>query len=490
MTDLVLAAADVDAIRRELVGGEVEGCAILYASHTVRTDGTERLLVRELHFPEPNDYSKRGPLEAELHPSVVARVSKRARAEDAALIFVHSHPGATPPVFSLVDDRGEEHLAKFLAHRVPKRSHAALVVSEGGVCARLLGTDQPVRVIGLGINREVLFDPSDTAFSPSEVFDRQVRAFGVEGQRLLHGLRVAIVGLGGIGSLVAQQLVHLGVRGFVLIDPDTLEATNLNRVAGAVSADLGRPKVEIAAGYIRSVAPDASVQCVHGDVTRVGVARELLNADLILGCTDSHGSRAVLQQVAYQYLIPCIDMGVTIAVAGGKVTHIYGRVQLLAPGHTCLTCSGLLNPNEVRHDMMTPFERQADPYIVGKREPAPAVMSLNGTVASLAVTMLLSVVCGVPVGGRHLLYNARASVLRTVRAQADPNCYICSRLGVLRTRRRMASSGPPGLGWQSIGSSTLISERESRGSEWSRRAMPGLRSRSGGSGSSNAHLMS
>jgi hypothetical protein len=79
--------------------------------------------------------------------------------------------------------------------------------------------------------------------------------------------------------------------------------------------------------------------------------------------------------------------------------------------------------------MMTMFERQADPYIQGQREPAPAVMSLNSTVASLAMTMMLSVVTSIPAKSRHLLYNAIASTLRTARAHPKANCYICSRSG-------------------------------------------------------------
>ncbi len=162
---------------------------------------------------------------------------------------------------------------------------------------------------------------------------------------------------------------------------------------------------------------------------QVKTARKLLNADLIFGCTDSQGSRAVLQQVAYQYMIPCLDMGVTIAVGENQITHIFGRVQLLAPGIACFACDGLLNADEVRRDMMTEFERQTDPYMQGVRVPAPAVMSLNSTVASLAITMMLSMVAGVPVKARHVLYNALASTLRSVRATPQENCYICSRSG-------------------------------------------------------------
>src|SRR5258708_1100443 len=431
MIELVLAADDCAAIRSDLLGRETEKCAILFANQTMRADGMVRLLVREIQFPNATDYTRSGPLQAELKPEFVARVTKRARRETAALIFVHSHPGIEPPVFSPVDDRGEAHLANFLARRHASVTHAALVVSAGGMCARRLGSDEGIRVLSIGITRELLFDPQSSSSSNLDIFDRQIRAFGAAGQRLLHALRVAIVGLGGTGSLIAQQLVHLAVQQFILVDPHVLEATNLNRVANAAPSDVGRAKVEVAAKYIETIAKGATVVRVKGDVIQTKIARVLLNADLIFGCTDSHGSRAVLQQVSYQYMIPFIDMGVTIAVTDGHISHIFGRVQLLAPGLACFACDGLLDAKEVRRDMMTAFERQADPYIQGVREPAPAVMSLNSTVASLAITMMLSVVTGMPVKARHALYNAIASTLRTARAHPKADSYICSRVGSL-----------------------------------------------------------
>lgn len=430
MIELVLGADDAARLQADLVGGDTERCAVLYASQTKRADGTIRLLTREAQFAEDVDYTRMGKLEAELKPEFVARVVKRARRENMALVFVHSHPGTEAPEFSLVDDRGEEHLSAFLERRHPGLVHAAMVISAGGASARRLGLKEEIRVISIGKNREVLFDPRlSSASSASEIFDRQIRAFGVAGQQALQRLRIAIVGLGGTGSLVAQQLAHLGVRDFILIDPDVLEVTNLNRVANANPGDVGFSKVEIAARYVRDISKNAAIACFKGDVTKVQTARELLNADLIFGCTDSHGSRSVIQQVSYQYMIPCIDMGVTIAINEGRISHIYGRVQLLAPGLACFTCDGLLDAGEVRRDMMTEFERQSDPYLQGAREPAPAVMSLNSTVSSLAVTMLLSIATGIPMKGRHLLYNALAPTLRSVRAEPKPDCYICSRSG-------------------------------------------------------------
>ena len=79
--------------------------------------------------------------------------------------------------------------------------------------------------------------------------------------------------------------------------------------------------------------------------------------------------------------------------------------------------------------MMTAFERKADPYLQGAREPAPAVISVNGTVASVAVTMLLQVVTGIPGSARHVLYDAIACKLRSVRAHPAHNCFVCSKTG-------------------------------------------------------------
>jgi molybdopterin/thiamine biosynthesis adenylyltransferase len=429
MMEITIDAKDLLSLQGELLGGDVEHCAVLFASQITRPDGLTRLLVHKIENPYPRDYLSQQPDGAVLQPSFVAGVTKRARRERRSLIFVHSHPGPAAPHFSPVDDEGERQLAGFLAHRHPENRHAALVLSKGGLRARELGKFSEVRVLSLGDYRVVRFEPDQSAAEVGEVFDRQVRAFGAVGQRRLAQLRVAIVGLGGTGSIVAQQLLHLGVRTFICVDPDVIESTNLNRVVGALPGDVGKPKVDVAARHIHAFAPEASVARVQGDIIRTRVARELLDADVIFACTDSHGSRAVLQQVAYQYFIPCIDLGTTITSASGVVSGIFGRVQLLAPGFACLTCSDLLHPDEVRRDMMTAFERKSDPYIQGEREPAPAVISINGTIASLAMTMFLAYVTGIPSKARYLIYNAMNSTLRSARSAAKSDCYICARSG-------------------------------------------------------------
>ena len=430
MIEIRIASSDLHTLRNSVLRDNQERCAVLFAGLGHCSDGRVLMLVRESEYPQDKDYTRHGLDHAELSSEFVARVAKKARLNDLSLVFVHSHPGNSIPQFSRVDDAGEEKLALFLTRRGQTVPHGALVISEGGVSARVLGKNKFIRVVSVGNERIVEASPEAKSTETFPMFNRQVKAFGEIGQRILRNLRVAIVGVGGTGSIAVQQLVHLGISRFILIDPDSLELTNLNRVVGAFQADVGYSKVGVAQRYIRQISPTADVQMVKGDIVYASVARELVDADIIYCCTDSHGSRSVIQQVAYQYLIPCIDVGSIITTSEKTVTGIFGRVQLIGPDQPCLWCSNLLNSDEIRRDMMNEFKKRSDPYIQGIRVTAPSVVSLNGTVVSLAISMLLGLVTSIPFKSRHLIYDAMSPRLQSVTTCAKGDCYICSRSGV------------------------------------------------------------
>jgi hypothetical protein len=104
---------------------------------------------------------------------------------------------------------------------------------------------------------------------------------------------------------------------------------------------------------------------------------------------------------------------------------------MLSPGLPCLVCQGLLDTEQVRRDLLTEEERSRDPYIRGADEPQPAVISLNGTVASLAVTMFLAAAAGLPSLVRHQVYLGDRGLVRAVEATSDPFCIVCSLRGAL-----------------------------------------------------------
>jgi molybdopterin/thiamine biosynthesis adenylyltransferase len=385
-----------------------------------------RLVIREAVFPTPDDYEVRSETRAQLKPTFVAAVAQRAKKSGESIGFVHSHPFAMNE-FSATDDAGERALAEFLNERTPGLWHSAMLVTPAATVARVLGPGERLKVFGVG--ETLTFGAGIGPGETSDQFDRQIRMFGRAGQTRLKALRVGIVGLGGTGSIVAQQLAHLGIEDFLLLDPDQVELTNLNRLLGARRADVGSPKVQIARKVVSEINPQARVAAYEESALLAQVAARLLDVDFIFGCTDSQGSRAVLNQLSYQFLLPMIDMGVSIVAADGAVSHMAGRVTMLAPGLGCFVCGQLLDPEAVRVDLLTDFERASDVYVVGSREPAPAVISLNSTVASLAVTMFLDAVLAIGANARFINYNGISGAARPASISPHPQCYVCSERG-------------------------------------------------------------
>lgn len=306
-----------------------------------------------------------------------------------------------------------------------------MVVSPGGVCARRLGGNEPVAIETVGQQVQRLFDPEACSRSNAELYDRQVRAFGERGQRAIARLAIGIVGLGGTGSVLAQELAHLGTSRFLLIDHDALETSNRNRVVGSEAADVGADKVAVAERMIKRINANATVEGIRGDVLDPRNAARLVEVDFLLICTDSHASRALVGQLAYQHLIPAIDVGVAVVVAKGQVRHIVGRVQMLAPSLACLACTRALDSDIIRRELMTAEHRTADPYFIGGGEPQPAVISLNATMSSLAVTVFLGATTDIPATARYQRYDAVAGVVRPVSAQPAERCIVCSPNGAL-----------------------------------------------------------
>lgn len=421
-----------DLVRDLLVDSSREACAIAYTHYDPEP---EAWVVAIAELAPEWAYERREADVAVLKAAFLVDVANRARAGNFSVILIHTHPRAKGfPRFSPVDDAGEVELAAYFGRRAAGGAHLAMVVGPEGCRVRRLGSGTNVVAWEVGETLRVLTEQYDTA-TAELAHDRQIRAFGALGQRIIGSLRIGVVGAGGTGSVTIQQLAYLGVRDFTVIDPDVVEATNLNRLVGAEPDDVGAPKVTVAARSIKRVNPGAEVRCLQRDVVDADVPSELAKLDFIFLCTDSHASRAVVGQLAYQHLVPTIDMGVSITARGDEVTHVTGRVQMLAPELTCLVCTQALDGEQIRRELMTQAQRAADPYVHGAHEPQPAVISLNSTMASLAVTMFLSAVTPIPGRSRFLLYDGIRGSVRPTHANRVEGCIVCSAAGALSRGR-------------------------------------------------------
>lgn len=427
MIDLVFPAPELAKLRAALAHDALESAAILLAV-PVKVRSGWRLLVREMHVAPDEAYEERTLVSVRLTPTFGLPIEKKARLEGWSLVYCHTHPREPgTPRFSSVDDRCEAQLGPYAASRSPNVPHGALVFGADQVAARELGKMLPMRVVEVGEQLVMAYDPSENV-PIEQIHDRQVRAFGEDGQRRLHQLRIGVVGVGGTGSVVIQQLAHLGVDDYLLIDPDIVDASNLNRMIGALPSDVGTTsKVDVAKRVIQSPRHEARVDAVQADVNDDGIGQRLRSVDFIFCCTDSHASRHLVNQLAYQYYIPTIDVGIAIYRAPDGKVQISGRVNLLAPGLACLWCAEQLNPTMVRQELMNEEQQRADPYFLGGEGVVqPAVISLNSTLSSLAVTMFLATTVGIPAAGRFLVYDANRGRVTILAVTRNGQCNFCS----------------------------------------------------------------
>lgn len=204
--------------------------------------------------------------------------------------------------------------------------------------------------------------------------DRQ-SFLGTDSDLVLSRATIGIIGLGGGGSHLVQQFAHLGLGGFVLVDPDVIDLTNTNRLIGGTLADIakGAPKVDIAERLIRGIQPEARVKVFKSDWRLV--LDELKGCDVILGAVDSFKDRDQIERFARRFLIPYIDIGMDVLDLGEKGSLVNGQVILSCPGGHCLRCCNFITDDRLA--------REAEKY--GAAGGKPQVVWANGVLASTAV---------------------------------------------------------------------------------------------------------
>jgi molybdopterin/thiamine biosynthesis adenylyltransferase len=404
-----------------LSSAPAEEAAIVLAGHRMHGEAID-LLVREVHPVPREGFATRQSVFLQVDSIWYASLLKRCRDEGWSFILTHSHPFGPSAHFSGTDDAGERDLMPRLVARAPQRPHGALVMGMERPSARIWIPGDPrgqraeVHVRGLHARR---VDPADSATAADDRFDRQVRALGAIGQAALRGAHVGLVGAGGLGSHIYQQLKYLGVREVTVVDRDKVESTNLNRLVYATAVDLGKPKANAAVARGLEILPASRDHAVVADVTTEAGCRPLLGCDVIVSATDNLLSRTLVNRLMAQYLIPVVDAGIDIDAANGVIRAIGGRVTRSIPGQPCLTCVGILDPARVATELNRTY--LADVV-------APSVVSLNGVVASLAVDEILDHVTGftgeTPNLPRSLIFDGRRGSVRLV-AETGARCGIC-----------------------------------------------------------------
>ena len=198
---------------------------------------------------------------------------------------------------------------------------------------------------------------------------------GRAASKRLSKARVGIIGCSGTGSPAAHMLTRAGVQNFVLVDPKHFDPSKLERMHGSTFRDaLQSPlasKVAIVARLIWSINPNANVSGFLGNILDEEVLDALLECDLLLGCTDSQHGRAALGDLASHYLLPSIDVGVTMRAKDGKLKVQLVEICQYGPDLPCPYCLGKMDQKLLSYELMSEKERES-------RKEAAEVARANG----------------------------------------------------------------------------------------------------------------
>lgn len=415
-----------------------EHFGFLLARTAESTDGPI-FLVDEFH-PIPDEKVTRKPDGWEIETETIIEAVNEAVRSDRALVEVHNHPGDWAG-FSQIDREGFAEFVPYVLDSLPQKPYSATVWTESTVHGEyFLQSGETGKVRSITAHGENL---SQLRLSSKEIdearFDRQEPWFTEDGQRQLATLRVGIVGLGGTGSQVVQSLAYLGTKDFVLVDDDSAEQTNMNRLVTGIHADTGTPKTILARRQIRTIVPKATVDIVSERLQSLPAIEQLKSVDVAFGCVDNDGARLILNELCLAYRIPLIDVGVGIEAREGDVDQAGGRIATVLPGGPCLDCMDLIDQDEAKY-FLADSEAQAEAeelgYVEGTDQPAPSVVSINGTIASSAVTEFAILVSGVRrttplsyldvVGNAHEVPGQR---LTPMTVEKKFGCYQCGLTG-------------------------------------------------------------
>jgi ThiF family len=330
-----------------------EGLVVTLASIDIPNPGDLDESVGHVSFQEP--YTLRAALAAEQHPLAIG--------------VVHSHPAGCIPRPSWIDDDMDEYYASYFRDFAPGRPYISLIFSEVdrelAISGRLFWHGEWRHVNHFAIECRPT-RPWIAGIRPVEnevPRNRTARlnaAFGDEGAVRLRRSTVAIIGAGGTGSAAIEVLARAGVGRLIIVDPDHVDDSNLERIHGSRPDDSRRneAKVSLAKAHVQSIDPDCEVLALFGALPQKEVVDAVVTADVALGCTDQQHSRLALSDISVRYLVPSLDCGVLLEGSQGDVTGQIIQLTRFLAADPCALCRGLVLPNRLAQELIDPEERE------------------------------------------------------------------------------------------------------------------------------------
>ncbi len=288
-------------------------------------------------------------------PSYLERVLRIASERKEGVAFLHSHPWPGWQRMSSDDIVAENRMAPAVMATTGLPLLGLTTGNDGSWSARFWTKDdsikrkynrqwcETVRVIGKSLKITFNDDLLPASFDKGKQL-RTISAWGEKTQEDLSRIRVGIVGLGSVGSIVAEILSRTGISNFTLIDFDGVEEKNLDRLTNVFKKDIGRSKVDAIYDAIKrsGTSPKIKIKKIEYSVCEKEGFKAALDCDLLFSCVDRPWPREVLNFIAYSHMIPVIDGGIMVRT-NKRNTAIVGadwKAQTVGYKRACLECLG------------------------------------------------------------------------------------------------------------------------------------------------------
>lgn len=396
------------------------------------------------------------------------------RCENESLIFgfAHCHPlGGLE--FSETDDKNEQVLLRALKNYSAGDSAEliALLWAKGRWLARRQSTrpsdsQQSYRHTLVHSHRVRAHPKKSDALGGWN--NRQAAAFGKPFNDLLALLRVGIIGLGGTGSPLAHIAARSGVGQLVIVDGDDVSRSNLNRTAGYTASDIGKKKSQVTKLTIGNIGLGTEIEEFPKFLDECGEAIDVLSTcDIIFGCTDDVIGRDILNQIAYYYCIPYIDVGLSGRIEDSQSENPFlaehrARISCVMPtSGSCLRCQRVVTDEKLAYQQelkrrpelgdMDANMLKEEFYLVGGGEPAPGVGPFTSAAAQFAFMAMMDLLKPFRKFREELVRdNIWVDFINLYiysnDHSGDDSCFVCGLSGLLNRSEGNFRLGTPKLG--------------------------------------------
>jgi hypothetical protein len=401
-TTLKIAGRDHEQVRRHLYPGDgCEAAAILVCT---RVPGSPlQLLVQSILLVPHKDCARREPDRLTWPGAWLEKGIEAGENEDKTLILIHSHPGGLF-TFSQADDESDAEVMPCIFSAYGTLHGTAIMTPDGAIRARVYSPKLERRTVD-----KIMVAGDDIRVwwgdAPWNAPRGRPLAFTMGMTTELGRLRAVVIGVSGTGSIVTEEAARLGFGSILLIDFDTIEAKNLNRILNSTLADAaaGRSKIEMMAAAIARYRGPGVADPLNASIATREAVLAASQADVIFSCTDTLESRMIAERLSAAFLIPLFDVGVVIPAGTGpngpRIEDVMGRVDYVQPGGSNLFDRGVytsagLREEQLRRDDPAQYQQlQDEGYIKGLTEEAPSVITLNMAAAAACMNEFVARAC-------------------------------------------------------------------------------------------------